>query len=122
MDGIAAQGLLKIRFEIGLWLNGNARGFNTENFTLDGAATAYSLSLDTDRTGDPSGESHWRSFVSSVSETEGPSLSSWVRGRGNGTVNRSAWLVAFTFSSLRPCKVTAVLHQTVGAGLSSSTS
>ena len=58
MDGIAAQGLLKIRFEIGFWLNGNARGFNTENFTLDGAATAYSLSFDTDRTGDPSGESH----------------------------------------------------------------
>ena len=70
MDGIAAQGLLKIRFEIGLWLNGNARGFNTENFTLDGAATAYSLSLDTDRTGDPSGESHRQILDPSVTMTK----------------------------------------------------
>ena len=56
MVGLAAKSLLKIRLDFRL--NGNARGFNTENLTLGGAATAYLLSCDTDRTGDPSGESH----------------------------------------------------------------
>ena len=52
------------------WLKKVKHWFNTENFWLGGIATAYSLSLDTDRTGDPSGESHRQILDPSVTMTK----------------------------------------------------
>ena len=52
-------------------LNGIAQGFNSESVSPVGVAVAKLLSLDdTDRTGDPSGESHWLLLNSSAGETE----------------------------------------------------